>query len=64
MGNENSERNVKPGRKARVFKPKSQITEVSRSEFEDAKNDPGVAAFFKRAEEEGDQLESEGLIHR
>lgn len=64
MGNNNAD-NVKPGRKnRRVFKPKNGTTDVSRSDFEAARNDRKAADFLAKAKEEGEALQREGLIHR
>lgn len=60
-----AEGNVRPGRKSRsAFKPKNGNTEISRSEFEAARNDTDAIEFVRKAKAEGERLESEGLIHR
>jgi hypothetical protein len=60
----NNADSVKPGRKKRsVFKPKSGGTEVSRSEFEAARNDRKAVEFVEKAKAEGENLERQGLIH-
>jgi hypothetical protein len=65
MSKDNHQETVKPNRRKRVgFEPKSKIAEISRADFEAARNDPKVTAFFEKAKQEGERLDSEGLIHR
>ncbi len=65
MMSNNDASKVKPGRKSRrAFKPKNGATEVSRSAFEDARNDRDAAEFLAEARAEGKTLEREGMIHR
>jgi hypothetical protein len=64
MGNSNAD-NVKPGRqKRKVFKPRSGNTEISRSDFEAARNDREAIEFVEKAKAEGESLERQGKIHR
>ena len=45
------------------IRDRSELAKVDAQEFREARNDPTVRRFLEKAQEEGNRLRREGLLH-